>query len=110
MKIIVTPIVLIIAANFLTNVNYPHVYQPIVIGITLSLAGYLMEVAILKKGTFWISTATDFVISAFFIYILSYFFPGAYVTVGGAILTAALLTVIEFFVHLWLIKSGRARK
>ncbi|MCR2822611.1 YndM family protein [Lederbergia panacisoli] len=110
MKLIVCPIIVIIAANFLTNVNFPYVYQPIVIGITLAVVGHLMEIAILQKGTFWISNAVDFVTSALIIYFLSYFFAGADVTMGGAIITAALLTVVEFFVHLWLIRSGRARK
>ena len=110
MKLIVCPIILIISANLLTNVNFPNVYQPIIIGLTLAVVGFLMEIAILQKGTFWISNTVDFVISALIIYFLSYFFAGADVTMGGALITAALLTVVEFFVHLWLIKSGRARK
>lgn len=110
MKLIVSPIVVMIAASFLTNVHFEHVYQPIILGFTLAVVGYLMELAILNKGTFWISNTVDFIISAAAIYFISYFFAGAYVTVGGALITAALLTVIEFFVHLWLIRSGRARK
>jgi len=110
MKLIICPIIVLIAANFLTNVNFSYVYQPIVIGFTLAIIGYMMEIAILNKGTFWISNTVDFVISALTIYFVSYFFVGADVTIGGALLTAALLTVVEFFVHLWLIRSGRARK
>ncbi|MBS4197228.1 DUF2512 family protein [Lederbergia citri] len=110
MKLIVCPIVVIIAANFLTNVHFERVYQPIILGFTLAVVGHLMELAILNKGTFWISNTVDFIVSAAAIYFISYFFVGAYVTFGGALITAALLTVVEFFVHLWLIRSGRARK
>ncbi|MBS4202287.1 DUF2512 family protein [Bacillus sp. FJAT-49732] len=110
LKLIVCPIIVIIAANFLTSVYFPNVYQPIILGFTLAVIGYLMEIAILNKGTFWISNTVDFVISAIAIYFVSYFFVGAEVTVFGALLTAAFLTVVEFFVHLWLIRSGRARK
>ncbi|GIN19597.1 DUF2512 family protein [Siminovitchia fordii] len=110
MKLIICPIVLTFAGGMLTNVNFSHVYQPIVIGVTLAVAGHLLEWALLSKGTFWFSTITDFVASTLIIYILSYFFFTAQVTLMGAVVTALLLTFVEFFVHLWLIRSGRARK
>lgn len=110
MKLIICPIVLLIADRFLTIVDFAFVYQAIVIGVTLAVAGHLLELAILQKNTFWVSNLMDFVSSAVIIYFLAYFFAGTYVTVMGAVLTAAMLTVVEFFVHLWLIRSGRARK
>lgn len=109
-KIIITPIVLLIAANMLTNVNYLYAYQPVVIGVTLAVAGHLLEWALLSRNTFWLSTIADFVSSTLIIFILSYFFAGAEVTFLGATVVALFLTVIEFFVHMWLIRSGRAVK
>jgi hypothetical protein len=109
-KIIITPIVLLIAASLLTNVHYVYTYQPIVIGVTLAVAGHLLEWALLSRNTFWLNTIADFVLSTLMIFILSYFFAGAEVTFMGAVVTALFLTVIEFFVHMWLIRSGRAVK
>ncbi|HEY4554703.1 MAG TPA: DUF2512 family protein [Bacillaceae bacterium] len=110
MKVILIPIILIIASSFLPNLYYPHLFQPIIIGVTLAVAGHLLEWAVLREGTFWIATIGDFITSAVIIYFLSYFFFDADVTATSAVLTAALLTVIEFFVHSWLIRTGRARK
>lgn len=110
MKIIICPIVLLIAAAMLTNVNYLYTHQPIVIGVTLAVAGHLLEWALLSRATFWISIIADFVSSTLIIYVLSYFFVDAAVTFFGAMVVALFLTVIEFFVHMWLIRSGRAVK
>ncbi|GIN56999.1 hypothetical protein J8TS2_13180 [Lederbergia ruris] len=110
LKIIVVPIVLILASNLLPGVYFPYLYQPIVTGVVLAIVGHLLEWALLKKGAFWITLGIDFVISAIFLYTFAYFYQDAYITVWGTVLTSAVLTAIEFLVHLWLIGSGRARK
>lgn len=110
MKLIICPIVVATAGSLLTNVNFSHVYQPITIGVTLAVAGHLLEWALLSRNTFWLSTIMDFVSSTLIIYILGYFFFTAQVTFLGAAVTALFLTIIEYFVHMWLIRSGRARK
>jgi Mg2+/Co2+ transporter CorB len=70
----------------------------------------MMEVLILKKGTFWLSTIVDFVAASFIVYIVSLFFATASVTIAGALLTALLLTFTEVIQHGWLINSGRTQK
>ncbi|MCJ7842178.1 YndM family protein [Lederbergia sp. NSJ-179] len=109
-KVIVVPLILILASRLLPNVHFPYLYQPLVTGVILAIVGYLLELVLLKRGTFWISLAVDFIVSWIFLYTFVYFFQGAYITAWGTILTAALLTAVEFFMHLWLIGSGRARK
>ncbi|KRG09417.1 hypothetical protein ACA30_02710 [Virgibacillus soli] len=110
LKIIVVPIVLILASKILPGVHFPYLYQPIVTGVVLALVGHLLEWALLKKETFWVSLVIDFVISAIFLYTFAYYYQDAYVTIFGVVLTSVVLTAIEFFVHLWLLGSGRARK
>ncbi len=110
MKIIMLPIVVIIASNLLTTVDFPYLRQPIITGVTLAIAGHLLEWAILSERTFWLSLIVDFVTATIIVYILGYFFTGAQVTFMGAVVTAALISVLEYFVHLWLLKTRRARK
>ncbi|MBO0995543.1 hypothetical protein [Bacillus sp. SD088] len=110
LKIIVIPIILILASKVLPGIYFPYLYQPIVTGVTMAVVGALLEFALLKRGTFWLSLAADFVVSAIMLYTFAYFFQGAFTTLFGVILTSALITAVEFFVHLWLIGSGRARK
>lgn len=110
MKCIMIPIVVLIASDLLTNVNYPNMYQPIIIGVTLAVVGFLLEMSVLRQQTFWITNTLDFILSVFMIYVFSYFFAGANVTLGGAAILAVLLTAIEFFIHIWLIRSGKTRE
>lgn len=110
MKLIMLPIVVVIASNLLTTVNFPYVRQPIILGVTLAVTGHLLEWAILSERTFWLTLIVDFVTATITVYILGYFFTGAQVTFMGAILTAALISVLEYFVHMWLIRTRRARK
>jgi len=110
MKLIILPIAVTFAGYMLINVNFSAAYQPIVIGLTLAVAGHLLEWALLSKNTFWLSLIVDFVTAAVIIYFSGYFFFNADVTFLGAVVTALFLTAIELFVHLWLVRSGRARK
>lgn len=110
MKIIMCPVAVIIASFLFPNVDYLNIWQPIIVGLILAVAGVLMEYMILKRGTLWISTFADAVVSLVIVYFVSNWFPGAEVTFFGALLTAVLLGIIEYFTHLWLIQSGRAKK
>ncbi|MFD1706905.1 DUF2512 family protein [Siminovitchia sediminis] len=110
MKLIICPIIVAFAGSMLTNVNFSNAWQPIIIGFTLAVAGHLLEWALLSESTYLLSAAADFVFSFFIVYALSYFFFTAEVTLMGAAITALLLTLVELFVHTWLIRSGRARK
>jgi uncharacterized membrane protein YvlD (DUF360 family) len=110
LKIIVCPLGVILAAYVLPNVEYGAYYQPILIGIALAVVGVIMEYVLLHRGTLWVSTIMDFVVTAVVVYYASNSMDGAVVTFMGAIWTSVLLTVVEYFLHLWLIRSGRTRK
>lgn len=109
-KLFVCPITVLIATLLFTNVFYNTITQAIIVGLVIAVAGHMMEVLILKRGTFWLSTIVDFVAAAFIVYIVSNFFTTAAVTVGGALLTALLLSFTEVIQHSWLINSGRTEK
>jgi Mg2+/Co2+ transporter CorB len=99
-----------IAYLIFPNVYFANVIQPIIVGLILAFSAHMMEVLILKKGTFWLSTIVDFVAASFIVYIVSLFFVTASVTIAGALLTALLLTFTEVIQHSWLINSGRTQK
>lgn len=110
MKLFVCPIGIIIAAWLLPNVDYGAYYQPITVGIILAVVGTLMEYLLLKRGTLWTSTVTDFVVTVLLVYFISNLFTDARVTFFGSILIGVLLGVVEYFTHLWLIRNGKTRK
>ncbi|XEC96648.1 DUF2512 family protein [Paenibacillus tarimensis] len=108
-KIIVCPLTVMFAAYIFPNVNYTAFYQPIIVGLILAGAAHMMEVLMLKRGTFWTSTVLDFIAATLIVYIVS-LFQTATVTFFGAVLTAILLSLTEIVQHRWLIQSGRTRK
>lgn len=109
-KLIVTPIGIILASWIFPNVNFANWYQPIMLGIVAALIGYFMEVAMLREDTDWMMTIIDFAVSAAIIYFGAMFFTDSFVTFWGAILTGVLLAVTEIFQHKWLLNSGKAQK
>lgn len=108
-KLIVCPLTVIFAAYIFLNVNYTVLYQPIIVGLILALSAHMMEVFLLKEGTFWMSTIMDFIVATLIVYFVS-LFQVATVTFFGAILTALVLTLTEIVQHQWLIRSGRTQK
>lgn len=107
LKLVTCTVAVVLASNLLTNVHFPSFFQMLATGATLAVSGYLLEWAVLRRSTFWLSLVLDFLLSATIVYLLAYFFPEAYITLGGALLIAAFLTVVEAFVHTWLLVTGR---
>lgn len=110
MKIIACPLVLFVASWLFPNVEFGAFYQIVVVGLILAVVGVLMEYLLLREGTLWISTILDFVVSTLILYLIANMFAGAAVTFFGAVLTSILLGVVEYFAHLFLIKSGKTQK
>lgn len=108
-KLFVCPLTIFFAELVFPNVNYTAFYQPIIVGLVLAVSAHMMEVLLLKKGTFWISTILDFIAATLIVYFVS-LFQVATVTFFGSILTAFILTITEIVQHRWLIRSGRTQK
>lgn len=108
LKLVICPIAILIS-NYLFGLQYTPA-TAIVVGLVIAVAAHMMEILILKRGTFWISTIADFVAAFAIVYFSQFFIVNVYITVWDALLTSALLTVTEYFQHNYLIKSGRTKK
>jgi uncharacterized membrane protein YvlD (DUF360 family) len=108
LKILIAAVIVLVSDFLIANVFYPSFYQPILVGIVLAAVGYMMEKALLRRGTVWVTTGLDIVASAILLYISVYFFPGSRITLDGALLTALFLGIAEYFYHHWLIRGERA--
>ncbi|HLR79932.1 MAG TPA: DUF2512 family protein [Bacillota bacterium] len=107
-KLLITPVGIIVASWIFPNVNFANWFQPIILGIVAAVIGYFMERLMLREDTNWMTTIADFVVSSAIIYFGAMFFVDANVTFWGSILTGALLAVTEIFQHNWLIRNERA--
>ncbi|WP_456275741.1 DUF2512 family protein [Bacillus sp. AK128] len=110
MKVIMCPLVVALSAFILPNVNFTNMLQPIIIGLTLAVAGTLMEYMFLRKGSVWLSTFLDFVAATVIVYFLALWMDGALVTILGAILVGLFLGVTEHFTHLYLVRTNKTQK
>jgi uncharacterized protein (DUF2062 family) len=110
LKIILCPLIIGISSLLFPNVDFDTFWQPVLIGLVLAAAGYMLEKWLLGKNTKTISLFADFIASTLIVYVMSLFLDGAEVTFLGAILTAVLLTLPEIALHNYLVNSGRARK
>lgn len=110
MKVIACPLVVYICDMIFNDICYSSPYQAIITGLVLAVAGHMMEVLMLKKGTLWVSTFVDLIVFFGLIYVSQFFFPGAYINITGAAITAIILSAAEHFQHMYLIKEGKTRK
>ncbi|WLD94646.1 DUF2512 family protein [Alkalihalobacillus sp. AL-G] len=110
MKIIACPVAVIIAMFLFPGVDYESMWQPIIVGLILAVAGVFMEYLILRQGTFWFSIIADFVASVVIVYFVSNLLWVPSVTLLGAVLTGVLLAGMEYFTHRFLLSSGKAQK
>lgn len=109
-KIIAYPFILIVSDYLFRDIYYSYIYQPIFIAIILAISGNLMELSLLRPGTLLISTAADFLLAFVILYFSQFILPGSRLTLIGAALTSTLLALVEYFQHLYLIKSGKTQK
>ncbi|MDA8353054.1 MAG: hypothetical protein M0Z65_07695 [Firmicutes bacterium] len=110
LKLIICPIVILLSDFMFSDLSYPSPYSVVLTGAILALANHFMEVAMLRPGTFWISNMMDFLTSVTIISVSSWMIPGARAALPGILLTAFLLTVTEYFQHLWLLRSDKTEK
>lgn len=109
-KVLICPIGVLLSDWLFAGVQFRSFYQAILVGLILAVVGYTMELFLLSRDSFWLTNALDFFATALIVYYSAFFFPGTHITWAGALLTALLLTITEYFQHQWLIRSGRAEK
>ncbi|USG64932.1 YndM family protein [Brevibacillus ruminantium] len=109
-KLIVTPLAVIVADALFPEVNYANLYQSIGVGLVIAVAGYLLELLLLRPGMLWLATAVDMIAGFLIVWLSGMLFSHASIAPIGAGFVAILLGVAEYLQHIWLLKSGRAEK
>ncbi|CAM5781711.1 DUF2512 family protein [Brevibacillus borstelensis] len=109
-KLITAPLVVVLADALFPEVDYATLYQSIGVGLVLAVAGHMLELLLLRRGTLWMSTAADMILAFLVVWLSSGLLVGARITLIGAGFTAILFGAVEYIHHVSLIKSGRAEK
>ncbi|MGG1660747.1 DUF2512 family protein [Brevibacillus sp. NRS-1366] len=109
-KLLVSPLVVVVADALFPEVNFANLYQSIGVGFVLALAGTFLEWAILVPGSLWMTTAIDFIIGFLIVYGSIIFLPNAQMSAMGAGFVAIIFGVSEYLQHTWLIRTGRTEE
>lgn len=106
-KLIVTPLVVVLADALFPEVNFASLYQSMGVGFALAVIGFFLERAMLHPGTLWMTTGADFIVGFLVVYGSVFFLPTAQITAIGAGFVAIFYGVAEYVQHRWLINSKR---
>jgi small-conductance mechanosensitive channel len=109
-KAFAIPAILALTAWVLPDVRYDAWFMPVTIGLILAVAGMLMEYLLLREGNLWFATFADFVVAVPVVYFFSNMFAGAEMSFTGALIASLLIAAAEFYVHRWLLRTGRVDK
>ena len=109
-KLLVSPVLVVVADALFQEVNYANLYQSVGVGFILALAGTFLEWAILAPGSLWITTAIEFIIGFLIVYGSIVVLPTAQITAMGAGFVAIFFGVSEYLQHTWLLRTGRTVK
>lgn len=110
MKLIVSPILVVVADALFPEVNFSSLYLSIGVGFVLALAGYFLERMLLSPGRLWMMTALDFIVGFLIVYGSVIVLPTAEISAIGAGFVAIFFGVGEYLQHTWLIRTGRTEK
>lgn len=105
MKFLSIPTILWAVSLMNLGVYYPSMYQPLLIGLVISVIGRLAEKVLFKPGTIWISIVADAVLAVLIIYYSQRLFPGARITWGGAVVTSLIIGIVEYIVHVIMVNQ-----
>lgn len=113
-KFFVCPIIIVLIDILSSDVDYQAVYQPIVVGLFLAVAGRIMESFSLKEKapvmSVWISNVLDFIIAFAVVYFSQYYYLGSRITFFGALVTALIVAVTEHIQHIIFINRALREK
>ncbi|WP_438448326.1 DUF2512 family protein [Gorillibacterium sp. sgz5001074] len=109
-KLIINPVALWLSALLFDGLEFGRWTQPIILGAVIAVAGIVLELLFLKRGTLWISTVLDWAAVTMLVYYITPMFDGAVSNFTGSLLTGLLFAFVEYFLHRYLISAGLTQK
>lgn len=106
LKIVLTPVIVIISDMFSANqINYGTLYEAIIIGVIAGVVNFCIDKLLLMKGTLWVATIADFVITLCVIFFGTMLYKDAFVGAQGALVIAIIVAAMEYVLHVWLLHN-----
>jgi len=105
MKLIAAPLVVWLSSYMFPGLFYTSVWQPLIVGLVIAIAGRIIETVTLVRGTAWLNVLLDIAVATGIIYFSAYFFTGASIEFLAAFFTAAVIGVAEYAIHWYELKG-----
>lgn len=96
-KLLITPLLIFLVTKVSQEIEYPLLYQPILIGLILAVIGELMEIKLFQTRLLWTCLAIDFIAAVGIIYFSQFFFNNALITPQAALKAAIIFFLSEYF-------------
>ncbi|WP_085521780.1 hypothetical protein [Tuberibacillus sp. Marseille-P3662] len=111
LKLVLTPVIVIFADLFLGNdVIFGSVYEALIVGWAVACANIGLEYLLFRPGLFWVATISDFLLAMCILFFGANMYGDAYIGTFGALLTAFTITIMEYVLHLRLLRKNGATK
>lgn len=104
LKFVVYSAALYAVGLFPSLFTYGSIYQPIIAGAILAVAGLIIEELTLNRYDAWISTVMDFITSGTVLFLFVQDLKNVRVSLVGALTFAFLISIYEYFAHIQHIK------
>lgn len=96
-KLIVTPLLILLATRVSTEIEYPLLYQPILIGLILAGIGQIMELKLFETRLVSLCLLIDFTAAVGIIYISQFLFNNSLITPKATLMTSVIFLLSEYF-------------
>ena len=106
LKLVLSPVIIIICDLFSPyQINYNAVYEAIVIGLFVGIVNFALEWLMLGRGTLYVTTILDFIITMCIVFFGTMLYEDALVSTLGSLIISVIITIMEFFLHTWLLRN-----
>lgn len=109
-KLVATPLIIYLVDLLSNQVNYASWWQILMVSLFLAAVGQFLEAGQLMNGSVIINAGLNLIVNTLLLDLSNTVFSQTTVTFYGAVITALLIVVVEYFYHRYLMTSGRIQK
>ncbi|MGE5381548.1 MAG: DUF2512 family protein [Methylocystaceae bacterium] len=106
-KLVATPLIIYLVDLLSNQVNYASWWQIMMVSLFLAAVGQFLEAGQLMKGSVVINAGLNLIVNTLLLYLSNMVLSQTTVTIYGAVITALLIVVVEYFYHRYLVTSER---
>ncbi len=105
LKFVVYPIIVFMFNSLIPGIHFSTLGQILMVGWSLAILSYLIDLALLRQYGNLVQAAIDFVMIASMLVIFQYYMRNSTISFFSANVTALVIATIEYYIHKWLLQN-----